>query len=299
MTIRHVLGDWGTSRLRLFLFADGRLVDRRDGPGIGALDRPADTVLAEHLAPWQQDGPIDTVTLCGMAGARGGLVEAGYVACPAGVEVWRGQATWLEVDGSRIAVLPGLRSPASAPVPDVMRGEETQIFGAFALDPALARGVHRLVLPGTHSKWVRVEDGTVWDFRTFPTGEVYALLSRRSTLAGPQTAVTGTEDDPDGFAHGLARSDEPVLGALFEARAGQLLDGRSPDWARAYLSGLLIGAEVTAQALVDDGSEIVLIGDPMLCDRYARALAARGRRSRTLDGEATVLAGLALGRNMP
>lgn len=296
MSAHYVLGDWGTSRLRLFLYADDALIDRQDGPGIGALDSPAGAVLARHLAQWQQDAPIGDVTLCGMAGARDGLVEAGYVACPASVENWRGHTTGFPLDRMRVAVLPGLRAQNAARVPDVMRGEETQIFGAFALDPALADDRHMLVLPGTHSKWVSVTDGVVQGFRTCPTGELYALLSQRSTLAGPHTGCGETDNDPEGFAHGLTRSDEPVLSALFEARAGQLLHGRSQGWARAYLSGLLIGAEVAAQVQHPLSSEIVLIGDPALCTLYAQAIAARGGHSRTMHGEASVLAGLAMGR---
>lgn len=292
MTGTHVLGDWGTTRLRLFRFVDGVSVDRLDGPGIGALPARPAVVLGEKLAQWQSDGPIEGVTLCGMAGARGGLVEAGYVACPAGLDDWLGHKTCALVDDIRVAVLPGLRHHDAQGVPDVMRGEETQIFGALALDPALAQGRRTFVLPGTHSKWVEVEDGVVRGFRTFPTGELYALLSDRSTLVGK--SVSGRGDEAQGFARGFARSGEPLTSALFEARAGQLLDGRSRRWAVGYLSGLLIGAEVAAQAQAD--CEVVLIGDPVLCDRYALALAARNSTVRAMDGDATVLAGLELAR---
>jgi 2-dehydro-3-deoxygalactonokinase len=292
MTSTHVLGDWGTTRLRLFRMADGVSVDRLDGPGIGALPARPAVVLGERLAQWRERGPIDDVTLCGMAGARGGLVEAAYVECPAGLDDWLGHQTCALVDDICVAVLPGLRCQDAQGVPDVMRGEETQIFGALALDLALAEGKRTIVLPGTHSKWAQVEDGVVQGFRTCPTGELYALLADRSTLVGK--SVVGRGDEAQGFARGLARSDEPLTSALFEARAAQLLDGRSRRWALGYLSGLLIGAEVAAQ--VQAGSDIMLIGDPALCDRYALALAAKACTVRTIDGDAAVLAGLELAR---
>ncbi|MGK2908471.1 MAG: 2-dehydro-3-deoxygalactonokinase [Sphingobium sp.] len=292
MTQGYVLGDWGTSRLRLFRMVNGAVVDRLEGPGVGALPARAAVVLSELLAGWQDDGPIGDVTLCGMAGARGGLVEAGYLACPAGTADWLGNQTSVLIEGVRVSVLSGLRHHDAQGVPDVMRGEETQIFGAMAFDPALAQGRALFVLPGTHSKWVDVKDGVVEGFRTFPTGELYALLAERSTLAGK--SVSGRGDEGQGFARGLARSSEPLTSALFESRAGQLLDGRSRKWALGYLSGLLIGAEVAAQ--VQSGSDVVLIGDPALCDRYALALTAHGCSARMMDGDATVLGGLELAR---
>ncbi|MET0238334.1 MAG: 2-dehydro-3-deoxygalactonokinase [Sphingobium sp.] len=292
MTGTHILGDWGTTRLRLFRMVEGVSVDRLEGPGIGSLPARPAVVLGERLTQWRGSGLIDGVTLCGMAGARGGLVEAAYVECPVGLDDWLGHQTRTLVDEIPVAVLPGLRCQNARQVPDVLRGEETQIFGALALDPALAKGSRTIVLPGTHSKWAQVEDGVVQGFRTCPTGELYALLSDRSTLVGK--SVSGRGDEAQGFARGLLRSDEPLTSALFEARAGQLLEGRSRRWALGYLSGLLIGAEVAAQAQA--GAEVVLIGDPTLCDRYALALAAKKCAVRTMDGDATVLAGLELAR---
>jgi 2-dehydro-3-deoxygalactonokinase len=102
--------------------------------------------------------------------------------------------------------------------PDVMRGEEAQIFGACVRDPALAQGRRLIVLPGTHSKWALVEDGQVLAFRTVPTGELFALLRDGSTL-GPKDSVGDTAEEAAGFAEGLARAGEgAVLAGLFAAR---------------------------------------------------------------------------------
>jgi 2-dehydro-3-deoxygalactonokinase len=287
-----ILGDWGTSRLRLFRFCDGVEAGRIDGPGIAKLDASPATVLMRAVDPWRRDGVIASITLCGMAGARGGLVEAGYLECPADALDWRQNATALMLDHVSVRVMAGLRCRNPMGAPDVMRGEEAQIFGAIALDASLARGRYSFVLPGTHCKWVSVVDGRVEAFRTYPTGELYALLSEHSTLIAPGKAE-GNDGDA-GFAHGLARSAEPTLGALFEARAAQLVDGRSPGWARGFLSGLLIGGEVAAEA--HPGLQPILVGDPKLCSRYGIALKAAGCRSRSIDGDVAVLAGLGLAK---
>lgn len=292
MSTTYVLGDWGTTRLRLYRMSGGEMTARLDGPGTGALPASAQSVLAERLEIWLAEGPISGVILCGMAGAPGALVEAGYAACPTGAAGWLGSRTRIDVAGVPVAVLPGLSCRAEGNVPEVMRGEETQVFGALALQPELAEGRHLIVLPGTHSKWVELENGTIRGFRTHPTGELFALLAGQSTLTGPDTPGEGTFDD--GFARGLERRSEPFTSALFEARAARMLDRRCRDWSRGYLSGLLIGSEVAARAQVD--TPVVLIGDPALAALYERTLTQVGCASARIDGDAAVIAGLKLAR---
>ncbi|MBO9722925.1 MAG: 2-dehydro-3-deoxygalactonokinase [Novosphingobium sp.] len=290
MSVNHVLGDWGTTRLRLFRLEGEDVVARLDGPG--ALAGNAEAVLAERLDVWKAEGALSEVVLCGMAGAPGALVAAGYAACPADAAKWLSSRTRLEVAGVPVSVLPGLSCKDSEGVPEVMRGEEAQVFGALALHPELGVGEHLIALPGTHCKWVSVVNGTIVGFRTHPTGELFALLAGQSTLTGPDTPGEGTFDE--GFARGLDRCEDSLTGALFEARAARMLDGRSKDWSRGYISGLLIGGEVAAQ--VPTGISVVLIGDPALSALYDRALAARGGSSRKIDGDAAVLAGLAIAK---
>ena len=170
-----------------------------------------------------------------------------------------------------------------------MRGEETQIFGAMALDPRLASGKHIVLLPGTHSKWVWLDDGAIVRFRTSMTGELYALLGQSSLLAAGEAG----SNEGEGFAAGLLRAGQGAAPsvALFEARAAQLLDGRTVDWARGFVSGLLIGAEIAEMAPHDT---VLAIGDPALVVRYNEALAQRGVQMRSMDGEACAIAGLRL-----
>lgn len=290
MSAARILGDWGTSRLRLYRVSGGAVTGRLDGPGIGSVGANAAAVLAERLEQWLREGPLQDVTLCGMAGARGALVEAGYAPCPAGRAEWLQSRSRLTVADLPVAVLPGLSCRSASGVPDVMRGEETQIFGALSLHPELARGEQLIALPGTHCKWVRLKDGMVVGFSTWPTGELFALLSGQSTLTGPDTPGTGTFEE--GFARGLDRSGEPVMGALFEARAARMLDGRSREWSRGLLSGLLIGAELASLPAGHD--EIVLIGEASLAELYGRALVHAGLTARRVDAEKAVIAGLQL-----
>ena len=288
-----ILGDWGTTRLRLFRLEGSAIVDRLDGPGIGQLaGSPAET-LAVTLAPWRETARASGVLLCGMAGSRNGLVEVPYAHCPADAALWRTSLSTVDVDGIAVSVAPGLSTANFAGHSDVMRGEETQIFGAAAIDPALAAGRAMIVLPGTHSKWAELIDGRVERFHTFPTGELFALLRDHSTLTRAGTDAAGREE---GFADGLARAGTGLIAGLFEARAAQLIEGKSLGWALGLLSGLLIGGEI-AEALAlagDTPARIALIGDPGLSALYRQAAEKHGLTVTHIDGDACAIAGLAL-----
>lgn len=295
---RYVLGDWGTSRLRLFLLENGEIADSREGQGIGALTAaPADT-LAELIAPWMDATQPMDVLLSGMIGSRNGLFEVPYATLPVNCAAWSRTACSTRMRGMNITIAAGLRGSGQDGAPDVMRGEETQIFGAMRVDAALGAGSHLFVLPGTHSKWVEVENGAVVRFRTALTGEVYALLRDHSILlkAGGVDGNADADADADvGFIAGVKRCThlaEGLLAALFEARTAQLLQDRSRAWASGFLSGLLIGYEVASLSAAYPARRVRIIGDTNLASLYRRVFADRGVETRALDGAACAISGL-------
>ena len=275
--------DWGTSSLRgALLDADGRVLDERSAPR-GILSVPAGefgTVFESLVGDWMRGPGHPRCLISGMAGSKQGWVEAPYCACPAGLDEIAGKV--IPVDGDRIALVPGL-SVEHDGVPDVMRGEEVQIFGAIALT---GRRDGLFVLPGTHNKWAHVADGRVTGFRTFMTGEFYALLGTHSILSrtiDPQAPL-----DEAAFLRGVAQAGnaEGLLHNAFGARTLSLFGRMEAAELASYLSGLLIGEELRTQSLHAKG-EVVLIGAPALTQRYELALRASGVTSRTLGAEAT------------
>ena len=289
-----IFGDWGTSRLRLYLRQGKSVLDRRDGPGVGALTQsPRDTFL-DLVGDWREAGP-SLALLCGMVGSRNGWQEAAYAPCPAGAADIRERLLHIDADGLPVAIVPGLSCINALGGPDVMRGEETQILGALSLNPNLAKGRHLLALPGTHTKWVVVEDGAITSFLTAPVGELYALLREHSILA--KAAPGDSPDSPEGFARGVARIVEQGPARLphliFETRSRQLLDGLPKDQAMGFLSGLLIASDTaTTSSWFGDLGQVSLIGAPGLSALYAQAIAAHGGTSVAVDGDSAVLAGL-------
>jgi 2-dehydro-3-deoxygalactonokinase len=290
-----VLGDWGASRLRLFLVRSGDIAESSEGPGIAESAAPMQ-VLIDCVAPWRQAHGVLDIYLAGMVGSRNGIHEVDYVPLPADCVTWS-RACWsTSFDGALLSIAGGLRSEPGAQPGDVMRGEETQVFGALRLTPALASGRHILVLPGTHSKWVEIEDGRIVRFRTALTGEVYALLRAHSTLLRASASTDQADDWQQGFDAGgqrAAQLTEGLLAAVFETRVQQLLAGRSRAWASGFLSGLLIAYEVdSVGATFVSAGELTVIGDPQLANLYRNVLATRSRTARVLAGDACVVEGL-------
>lgn len=284
-----IFGDWGSSRLRLWLVRDGTVIDRRDGPGIADRSQPFAETLTASTADWS-NVPI---TLCGMAGAKAGLHEVAYAKCPVDAGIWR--AAMARFD-DRVSIGAGLSCINALGAPDVMRGEETQIFGALKLEPALSDML--VITPGTHSKWVEVDAGCISRFTTVPTGEVFGLLRQHSLLIGDSVAM-----DESGFDDGVARVRQEgaaqLLPMLFEARSRQLLEGKESAWAAGFASGLLIGSEIAAMQAQFAARQIALIGEENLSRHYLRALAHWNKAAQIIEGETAALSGLMLLKDMP
>jgi 2-dehydro-3-deoxygalactonokinase len=226
--------------------------------------------------------------LCGMVGASLGWTVAPYVDCPADLGALANNLTTV-ADGVRI--VPGLRCQGIFGTPDVMRGEETQILGWLAQHPDYRIGRQIVCHPGTHAKWVLVEDGRIARFLTAMTGELFAVLSQHSVLKSNAPA----EDDV-AFDQGLAAAGpgDALAARLFSARA-RVVGGDAPsESTSSYLSGLLIGAEVASvpRLLGEASARIALLGAAGLCDRYRRALTRAGAEVEVFDGEAAAVAGL-------
>ena len=254
--------------------AHGGVAAERSSPlGITRVEggRYADA-LRSLLGDWHTD-PAPRVA-CGMIGSRQGWREAPYVACPASLD--RLAAGLARVDAGALAIVPGLVTRDRRGLPDVMRGEETQLLGAVGADEAVLA-----VLPGTHSKWAHVAGGTVVDFATWMTGELYAVLLDHSILG--RMAERGTAPAADAFARGVARGleDGSLAHDVFAARtlplSGELAGADVADW----LSGLLIGREIRdalawARANGAGADRVRIIGSDGLAARYATALRQAG-----------------------
>jgi len=288
-----IAGDWGTSRLRLFLCDErGHVLARGEGEGASVPD--CGGRFAAAVAAWDKAHGVLPAVLGGMVGSTIGWKEVPYLKCPAKPDAIAGAALRFESGGRAIAILPGLSCTGKTGAPDVMRGEETQILGALRLRPELSKGRHIFCMPGTHVKWVVVEDGAVVQFQTALSGELFELVRRHSVLARDSGEV---DANSPAFAQGLdfARANEAadLLHLLFSTRS-RVVTGQMPKAdAASYLSGLVLGKDIgSARTLLDLKSPVQLICTPGLAALYAKVLQAYDLTSAVIDGDEAALAGL-------
>ena len=279
--------DWGTSSLRAYLLDEnGRVLEtRRDARGILGCDGRYAEVLVELVGDWPGE-----IFLSGMIGSRNGWIELPYLSAPADaaafaaamhrheIAQWPGRGLWF---------VPGLAcGTGEDAVPDVMRGEETQLIGLAAL---LGGGRHLACLPGTHSKWAWLDDGRLGGFATVMTGELYAVLRQHSLLGRLMRDDDGFDDAA--FLQGVDYSGTPggLSHQLFGARTlglfGKLADTAAPAW----LSGLLLGHEIRHRQGLP--AQVHLVGSVALAARYGAALAHLGIQAHA-HGEDLAAAGL-------
>ena len=292
--------DWGTTSLRAYRFdGDGQVAESRQLPsGIlrvateGSATAGFERAFEQACGDWRCAWPASAIIACGMIGSAQGWREAAYLEVPTSLDDLGRALTEVETQsGAVLHIIPGLIERAA--LPEVMRGEETQVTGAIEGEEApTGPGADLWIgLPGTHSKWVRVRDRRIVQFHTFMTGEVFAALCAHTILG--RTMRPPATPDHHAFDRGVAVACSPearagVLSTIFSTRTLGLVGALSAEAQADYLSGLLVGHEIASLAHFGERrAPIVLVGNDDLCDRYRRALAAFGHALVTIASGAT------------
>jgi 2-dehydro-3-deoxygalactonokinase len=302
--------DWGTTSLRAYKLAAGGVVLEQRALSSGIMQLPKtpraingrecadgfELAFDEACGDWLDAQPDLPVIACGMVGSAQGWREAAYCETPANVaNLGNSLQIVVSLRGTVVHIVPGVIQRSR--LPNVMRGEETQVLGVLQNLPIEAGADLLIGLPGSHSKWVDVVDGCITHFDTFMTGEVFAVLSEHSILG--RTQQHSATFDAQAFDRGVqvaqsADGELGVLSTLFSARTLGLTGELSPTAQADYLSGLMIGHELAALASAQrrrrnnrNLPSIILIGNAQLCARYSRALDACGFANVTLAEQAT------------
>jgi 2-dehydro-3-deoxygalactonokinase len=264
--------DWGTSSFRAYLSGtDGTIQETIAAPhGILAVkDAAFDETLETHIGNWDKALPI---MASGMITSRQGWVELPYVACPASLQsIAAAVHPHTSKQGRKLFFVPGISTRNAQGIPDVIRGEETQVLGA-------SQGGHEhFVTPGTHSKWIDVSNGEIKSFSTYMTGEVFALLKNHSILG---RLMTGEANNPAAFEQGVRASlNDPAgfLNRIFSTRTLALFSEMPTDNLSSYLSGQVIGTEI-AHAIAKNmaTAQYRILATPALGDHYMKAMTIAG-----------------------
>ena len=300
--------DWGTTSLRAALILNGKVQEERSNDqGIMSV-APGDfpNVLSQICSQWLDFEDV-LILIGGMAGSAQGWQLAPYCPCPVSIHYLANHLHW--INPHKIGIVPGL-SIEHEHAPDVIRGEEVQVLGALSM---LGKNSARLVLPGTHSKWVEVREGVFEDFSTYMTGEFFSVLKDHSILSKTLGASSQVEFNAEAFDKGLdlrlkskpdrkhtkleATGESPartpktirkpnLLHDIFGIRTLALFERHNPEYLLDVLSGLVIGYELQTQSFKKN-EEIIVVGTSALQTYYSHALERLGACPITLGSEAT------------
>ena len=282
--------DWGTSNRRAYVLGrDGQLLrEHEDHEGILNAAGDFEGSLKNLLDALEIDSA--DIVMSGMIGSRNGWREAPYLPIEHHLSLLGQSMTEIRttIPNVQVRVVPGYQYVDEYGLPDVMRGEETQLLGALALSAAEGW----FLLPGTHSKWARVEGGKIAEFSTFMTGELYALMSEHGTLS---KVMGNKESVPEAFAAGVdAARHGGFTHTAFCCRALVVTDRMPASHTASYLSGLLIGTELHEILRKSGGMEapVQVVGSAALSSRYLAALELLGIQARAWQPDSVYVAAL-------
>lgn len=288
--------DWGTTNVRAFLLDAAKVVveKRTSDQGIKFVREGEFPAVFEELTRgWRQ---ISRFTLmAGMIGSVNGWEEAPYIRLPASPEqVGRHIYKMQSIDD--VYIIGGLsccrrQEPPLEDSYDVMRGEEVQIIGLMS---RLAKGPHLVCLPGTHSKWLEIdENGVISSFTTVMSGDFFAAVRSKTIIA--MSLENKQKYSANAFARGvrLARTPGGVMVHIFKIRSGLLFKTLPPEHVESILSGIIIGNEIQEmRSIYDAGAVVHVIASARLGEKYAKALELAGCGCRLYDGSDMSLAGM-------
>jgi 2-dehydro-3-deoxygalactonokinase len=284
MNTSFIALDWGTSSFRAYrVGASGEILETVSAPEgiLSVKDGAFDEVLEAHIPRWEVAWPV---LASGMITSRQGWMELPYVACPASLKsIAAALHPHTSKRGRKIYFVPGISARSADGIPDVIRGEETQVLGAAE------GGWEHFVTPGTHSKWIEVENGEIKGFATYMTGEVFALLKNHSILG---RLMAGNKDDEASYERGIRAALKDAGGFLhriFSTRTLALFNEMPGEHLSSYLSGQVIGTEI-AHAIAGHSSaaEYNILASPALGQHYVAAMKIAGLNVRFSDPDVAV-----------
>ena len=283
----YLIVDWGTTNFRVFLMdKQGNLLKSKELK-LGLLhvkNNDFAKALEEVLSAWLDDYKSLPIIMAGMVGSLKGWFNVDYVETDVDKSLlarnsYRFELPW----GAKAIILPGVMHKLPEQRFDVMRGEEVQIFGAAKL---IDKRLFSAVLPGTHSKHVRVVNGKITEVLSFMTGELFSVITE-NTILGKD--LPEQKYNAEAFLLGVKESKTAKLtNALFAARTHRLFHNIDDSAVFSYISGLLIGHELHSLS----GGHIYIVGGESLCDKYKLACSALAIAFTYVNGDECFLAGM-------
>ena len=285
--------DWGTTNLRAYAVANDGMVTEHveNNQGLRSNPNSYSDCLKAVVHGWIDDARPVNILLSGMVGSPAGWQEVPYIPTPASSAELAAEAKLMtQINDCPVWILPGVKGTGISGMPDVLRGEETQFFGAQRLSAhQYSRQPDIWCFPGTHNKWI-LGGESIDHFSTSMVGEFFELIRQHSLLA-QSLEQRDTENQP-AFLRGIetVRRAGGLLHHLFSVRALQLTGTQEKSDGLEYLSGMIIGHDIGAQ-LSQSGQHVGIVASPSLAHKYQVALEALGHSSIVIESQAATISG--------
>jgi len=290
--------DMGTTNTRTCLWRDGALVAQASA-AVGVRDAAiagTKTGLKAALRgtvgdALEQGGvkaaEIGLVLASGMIGARAGLLDVPHVQAPAGLAALAAGMLCCalpDIFAMPVWCIPGVRNHAARvtlhnhePM-DMVRGEETETMGLLGRLQLTGRAI--LVLPGSHTKLVSVDDeGRINGCATTIAGELLQAISQHTLIRESVAGEFGSTLHPEHLLAGAATARKVGLArACFSVRILAQFSAVDRDQRASFLLGAVLADDVLAlkhssAIQMRPDTTIVLCGKPMLRDALALLIA--------------------------
>lgn len=283
----YLIVDWGTTNFRVFLMdKNSKLIKKQELP-LGLLhvkDGNFAEALENVLSEWLPSYKKLPIIMAGMVGSLTGWFNVDYVGTDVNkeklaAEIYQFTLPW----GASGSIIPGVSHKTKAGAFDVMRGEEVQVFGLAQL---INKPLFNAILPGTHSKHIRVVNSEITELSSFMTGELFSVISEHTILG---KGLPKQVENKDAFIRGVREGKtDKLTSAIFAARTHRLFNNIADSDVHDYLSGLLIGNELKSL----NCSHVFLVGGKKLCEKYQVACDVLSIESTYNSGDDCFLAGM-------
>ena len=280
--------DWGTTSFRAYLMVNNDVLENletNDGMKF-VQNQHFENTLVSLIEPWLDHKHKIEILASGMVGSKQGWIEAPYQKTPCNLNNIEFISPSVKDNRFSLKIFSGVSQHNT---PDVMRGEETQIAG-FLYDNPNFNG--SICLPGTHSKWVNIENGNIINFKTFMTGELFEIISKNSILIHSVTSNKVLKNELKMAVDEIFNNPEIFGNALFQLRADDLINSKGSKVYKSKLSGYLLGLELVGSLELWKKKDVILIGNPDLTELYEYILRNRVNSIKNFLSKDMVLKGL-------
>src|SRR5262245_4700095 len=302
--------DSGTTNSRVWLMRDREVVAKKhipvgvrntaiEGNNRALVQGIRDAILA--LTPESAQRPT-VVIAAGMITSSLGLHEVKHVQAPAGLTelAARVQVKHFEdLEGIPFYFIPGVRSgPCNADLDnvdsiDIMRGEETEVMGAFEEIGDIQTGRPLLYIHlGSHTKMIQLDAS--WRISAGSStlaGELTQAIVEQTILRSSLPETPFSTFNPIYFLQGLEHCQRVgFTRTLYEVRILQLNSESRKEDLSSFLLGALLSEDfrcLTALMREAPGQQVLLSGLPHLQPAWSLALERQGFPLRTLSAQET------------